>query len=57
MAWMSIEKLMGLVRATMSGIVRMNMMSEQKHFFKCTRKEAFFEKKRKLSNLKLVNIM
>ena len=38
-----------------SSIITMNMTSEQKHFFECIRKEAFFEKKHKLSNLKLVN--
>ena len=36
----------------MSSIITMNMTSEQKHFFEYIRKEAFFEKKHKLSNLK-----
>ena len=41
----------------MSSILTMNITCEQKHFFECIRKEPFFEKKHKLSNLKSVNIM
>ena len=41
----------------MSSIVTMNMAPEQKNFFECIRREAFFEKKHELSNLKSVNIM
>ena len=40
----------------MSSIVTMNITCEQTHFFECIRKESFFEKKHKLSDLKSVDI-